>query len=86
MEGIQILEINKMVKSFQNSRQLYYDNINFNKDSNGLPFLRNCLLSQLLKTSTGVCNTRYYPQSKTVNSYRKKTGIEDTTLSGTIRT
>ena len=70
MEGIQILEINKMVKSFQNPRQLYYDNYHFN-NTNGLPFLRNCLLSQLLKTSTGVCNKRYYPQTKTVNSYRK---------------
>ena len=61
MEGIQILEINKMVKSFQNPRQLYYDNIHFN-NSIGLPSLRNCLLSQLLKTSTGVCNKRYSQQ------------------------
>ena len=35
MEGIEILEINKMVKSFQNPRQLYYDNIHF-INSNGL--------------------------------------------------
>ena len=70
MEGIQKLEINKMVQSFQNPRQLYYDDIDFN-NSNGRPFFRNCLLSQVLKTSTGVYKKRYYPRSRTVNSYRK---------------
>ena len=63
-EGFTVLNLNHMYRRLPNMQSFYYDNIHFNHHR-GLAVLKNALLSQLLRTSSGV-STKHY------TSYNRK--------------
>ena len=63
-EGFTVLNLNHMYRRLPNMQSFYYDNFHFNHHR-GLAVLKNALLSQLLRTSSGV-STKHY------TSYNRK--------------
>ena len=63
-EGFTVLNLNHMYRRLPNMQSFYYDNIHLNHHR-GLAVLKNALLSQLLRTSSGV-STKHY------TSYNRK--------------
>ena len=60
-ENIQIIDLNKQVKSFKNPETLYFDDIHFNFQL-GLPLIRNSLMKYITWYSNNLprINTTYY--------------------------
>ena len=51
-EGFTVLNLNDMYRRWPNMQSVYYDNFHFNHHR--ISYLKNALLSQLLRTSSGV--------------------------------
>ena len=68
-----VLNLNHMYRRLSNMQSFFYDNIHFNRK--GLAVLKNTLLSQLLRISSGVSTkhcTSYNGKPMRTNQYIKK--------------